>query len=127
MTNDTPAPSEMSGHDLDGTIVGAISEHPSVDPDARTIKAEADPHSDCRSPIAGVQLGDRLALNGEQYQIGSQTIVSKNGLGLVCLYVDPTPPGGTIARLWVDREPYLLDVCNGNVYAHNPEDVRIHE
>lgn len=32
---------------------------------------------------------------------------------------------GTVCTLWVDRDPYLLDVCNSGIYAVDPGEIRV--
>lgn len=124
---DIPEPSERPGHELDGTYIGAISGHPCVDKEARTIDAGADPHTDCRATVANVRPGDDLEIDDTRYDVLSQDLINTDDLGLVSLTVMPQTPTATISTLWVDREPYLLDVCNGGVYAYGPEDVTTDE
>lgn len=57
---------------------------------------------------ARVSSTSRHGLDGDLFQIG--------------FYADFC---GTVCSLWVDRNPYLLDVCNGGIYAVDPDEVRV--
>lgn len=34
---------------------------------------------------------------------------------------------GVVSTLYIDREPYLFDVCNGPIYAVDPSEVKPHD
>ena len=125
MTNDNSNRSELPGHDLEGTTVGAVTGQPCVEKDAGTIEQGIDPYDDCRATVADVRAGHTIGLDDELFQVLSRRLVSTNDLGLVSIHLESAEPDGSLGRLWVDRDPYLFDVCNSGVHAYALDSVTV--
>jgi hypothetical protein len=73
--------------------------------------------------LSGLSPGDTIRLLGEEAKItslGLRKNYGQRGLHRIGLQSDFL---GTVATLVVDRDPYLLDVCNGPIYAVEPTEV----
>lgn len=125
MTNNNSNHSEPPGHDLEGTTVGAVTGRPCVERDAGTIEQGNDPCDDCRATVADVRTGHTIGLDDELFQVLSRRLVSTNDLGLVSIQLESAEPDGSLGRLWVDRDPYLFDVCNGGVHTYALDSVTV--
>jgi hypothetical protein len=67
--------------------------------------------------------GDSVCFRGKEAKItslGLRRNYGQRGLHRIGLRPDVV---GTVATLVVDRDPYLLDVCNGPIYAVDPSEV----
>jgi len=73
--------------------------------------------------LSDLSPGDTLRFLGEEAKItslGFRKSYGQRGLYRIGLHPDVV---GTVATLVVDRDPYLLDVCNGPVYSVDPSEV----
>ena len=83
--------------------------------------------SDPEEDLDQVSPGDRITIDGYEYEVGSKTVdVSKGGV-LKHFVIMSTGydelTGQTVSRLKVDRKPYELKVCNGPTHKIDPEKV----
>jgi len=75
--------------------------------------------------IAAVSPGDTLVVAGVKFSVSSVGKRCTYGQeGVYCLGVPPEA-FGTVGSLYVDRDPYLLNICNGPIYVVEPSEVNI--
>lgn len=102
----------------DGVIHGKLSGDPTV-----TSKA-ADESAEPRDAIAAVDAGDTIRFEGELVRVisvGRRVNFNQRGVYRFTLSAEDI---GTASTLYVDRDPYLLNICNGPVRAIAPQDVQ---
>jgi len=114
----TPADyADAVGTDHPGVFAGAISGRPTVARDRGTDPTQP------RPAVAELSPGDTIRLFGTPIRLTSVgKHVARGNTELYRLGV-AVEPIGTVSTLWVDRDPYLLSVCNGPIYAVPPSEV----
>lgn len=82
--------------------------------------------------LEDVSPGDTITIRGIEYPVGSYCERINPPDGLVSLFIqtpdenrDDDLTGHTVARLYVDREPYELHVCNGPTHEIEPDEVEV--
>lgn len=103
-----------------------VKESPVVDTLIVDRKA-SDDSEEPRLDIANLSPGDAIALRGDRVELSSTGKRMNHGqTGLFRLgFMEPRTD--TVASLWVDRDPYLLDICNGPIETVDPADVEVLE
>lgn len=69
--------------------------------------------------------GDTILFRGEEARV--KTLGKRSNYGQRGLFSIGFGPEvvGTVATLYVDRDPYLLDICNGPVHEVAPSEVQV--
>jgi len=116
----------MSDADLPGEAVDAS--HPGVMRGEVTGGLLADRRAwddspEPTAPVSGVCAGDTVTIAGRPVGVQSRGVRRNYGQEGVCRLGLRAEAFGTVASLWVDRDPYLLDVCNGPVHVVDPAEV----
>ena len=75
--------------------------------------------------IAELSPGDTLVVAGVEFAVSS--VGKRCTFGQEGVYSLGVPPEafGTVGSLYVDRDPYLLNICNGPIYVVEPSEVNI--
>jgi hypothetical protein len=92
-----------------------------VDRDATPDTAEP------RGEIAALSPGDRIRIDGVETKVSPVGKHVRNGYHYTYRLGIPSEAFGTVATLWVDRDPFLLDICNGPIHPVDPTDVEVAE
>jgi len=78
-----------------------------------------------RPEIADLGPGDRIRMCGEEIELDSVgSRVNHGPTGVYRLGI-PYQNGRAVSTLWVDRDPYLLDICNGPIQVIEPSEVEV--
>jgi len=76
--------------------------------------------------LSRVRPGDCILIDGHEFEIGSKTVRvaddTVTSFHVMALNHDPLTDK-TISRLYVDRDPFELSVCNGRTHEIKPADV----
>lgn len=100
----------------DGIFEGEVSGQPCA-------TSEGDESDEPRQNIAEIAPGETVLINGVECRVFSTSERRNFGQrGLYALSFDAESLG-TVATLYVERNPYKLDVCNGQVYDIDPLEV----
>lgn len=70
--------------------------------------------------------GDHIQIDGHEFKIGSKTVrVEDDAVTSFHVMANEHDPltDKTISRLYVDRQPFELAVCNGTTHEIAPEDI----
>jgi hypothetical protein len=78
-----------------------------------------------RPEIAALGPGDTILFRGGEVRLSSVGQRCHNGRRELYRIGFPPEAVGTVATLYVDRDPYLLDVCNGPIEVVDPEEVTV--
>jgi len=90
-----------------------------VDPDA------SDDSGEPRDALKTVHAGDTIVVDGTEAHVisrGRRINYGQRGLYRFTLRPDAF---GTVASLYVDRDPYRLSLCNGSVREIDPKAVEV--
>lgn len=89
---------------------------------------DGDDSDEPREEIAAVSPGDVVTIGPVECSILSTgERVNFGQRGLYSLTLPWTGEFGAVATLYVDRDPYRLDVCNGKVYDVDPSEVVVRD
>lgn len=83
----------------------------------------ADDSDEPRTEITQLSPGDTIRFQGEQARISSISERVRQGRRNMYAIGFGADVVGTVATLHVDRDPYLLDICNGPICSVHPADV----
>jgi len=78
-----------------------------------------------RRELEAISPGDMISIGDVEFDIRSVCRRRNYGQRGVCDVGVPPSAFGTVAKLVVDRDPYLLDICNGPIYTVAPGEVSI--
>lgn len=98
------------------TFEGAITGNEHVNSRA------SDDSDEPRPKIVALSPGDEIKLDGETYRVrsvGKRVNFGQRGVYRLHIHV------GAPASLYVDRDPYMLDMCNAPVREVDPEEVTV--
>jgi hypothetical protein len=104
-----------------GVKASPVTGEPIVDRDATPDTAEP------RGEIARLSPGDRIRIAGTESKVSPVGKHVRNGHHYTYRLGIPPEAFGTVASLWVDRDPFLLDICNGPIHPVDPKDVDVVE
>lgn len=88
-------------------------------------RREGDDSDEPRPVIAALLPGDTISIAGVECEL--QCVGERVNYGDEGVYRLGIPPSafGTVASLYVDRDPYRLDFCRGRVYDVDPDEVEV--
>ena len=109
--SDTPLDESASG------ITTGVSGDPIVD--QRGWDASDEPRDD----LTTVSPGETVLIRGEEAKVFSLSKRKNFGQTGLYSYFFAADFIGTAATLYVDRDPYLLDICNGPIFPIAPSEV----
>jgi hypothetical protein len=78
-----------------------------------------------RPDIADLSPGDTVAIHDTEFRVPSTGKHIRRGQKYIYRFSVPPDAFGTVATVYVDRDPYLLDVCNGGIYPVDPDAVTV--
>lgn len=90
-------------------------------------KHEPDNSDEPRDSLTALSPGDTILFRGEEatvQSVGHRVNFGQRGMYSLGFGAEVL---GTVATLYVDRDPYLLDICNGPVHEVDPEAVQVPE
>ena len=72
--------------------------------------------------LSRITPGSKIKVEGVETRVSDTTREGISGdLFQIGFYPDFV---GTVSSMWVDRDPFLLSVCNGGIYAVDPNTVK---
>lgn len=102
-----------------------VKQSPVLDDRLIVNKNYSDESQQPTDPLASLNPSDTITIGSETITVYSVCRdVEKHTKTLIEIGIPPNT-FGTVATLIVERDPYLLDVCNGGIYKVLPRDVTV--